>query len=125
MPRVSMNEITTFRWSFGKDILNYQAAGYESIGVWLQKVNDFGADVAIDLLAESSLHVSNVVWAGGYTGSDGRTLDESIKETVRALRLSAAIRADCLVVYAGGRNNHTFRHADRLLRMALDDALYA
>ena len=33
------------------------------------------------------------------------------------------MNAGCLVVYTGGRNNHTFRHAERLLRMALDQLL--
>ena len=31
--------------------------------------------------------------------------------------------AGCLVVYAGGRNNHIYRHAGRLLRLALDELL--
>lgn len=121
MRRLSMNEITTFRWSLDEDIRNYLSAGYESIGVWLQKLSDYGEEAAIDLLADSPLRISNAVWAGGFTGSDGRTLNESIMDTVRALRLCAAIQAGCLVVYAGGRNNHTFRHAERLLRTALDE----
>ncbi len=40
-----------------------------------------------------------------------------------AIRLAAAIMARCLVIYSGGRNNHTFRHAGRLLRLALDELL--
>jgi sugar phosphate isomerase/epimerase len=121
MQQLSMNEITTFRWSLDEDLRNYQSTGYQAIGLWLQKLCDYGEDAAIDLLAESSLRVSNTVWAGGFTGSDGRTLNESIMDTVRALRQSAAVRSGCLVLYAGGRNNHTFRHAERLLRMALDE----
>ena len=31
--------------------------------------------------------------------------------------------AGCLVIYSGGRNNHIYRHAGRLLRMALDELL--
>ena len=36
------------------------------------------------------------------------------------MRLSAAVEAGCLVIYTGGRNNHTLRHANRLVRTALD-----
>jgi sugar phosphate isomerase/epimerase len=69
------------------------------------------------------LAVSNLVWAGGFTGSDGRSLAESIDDAVDALRLAGKIAAGCLVVYPGGRNNHTFRHAGRLLRDALRELL--
>lgn len=123
MARLSMNEITTYRWSFAEDIENYQQAGYDSIGVWRQKISDWGEDESVDLLAESSLRVSNLLWAGGFTGSDGRALDESVEDAADALRLAAAVQAGCLVIYPGGRNNHTFRHASRLLHMALEELL--
>jgi sugar phosphate isomerase/epimerase len=123
MTLLSMNEITTFRWSLDEDVENYQAAGYQAIGVWRQKLIDGDENQVVDLLARSSLRVSNLVWAGGFTGSDGRTLDESVDDAAEALRLAAALAAGCLVIYAGGRNNHTFRHAGRLLRTALDELL--
>jgi sugar phosphate isomerase/epimerase len=118
-----MNEITTYRWSLEEDIERYQEAGYQAIGVWRQKLADGKEERAVELLADSGLSVSNLLWAGGFTGSDGRSLDESIDDAADALRLAAAMAAGCLVVYPGGRNNHTFRHAGRLLRAALDELL--
>lgn len=118
-----MSEVTTYRWSFEQDVFNYAAAGYDSIGVWRQKVADFGEDAAIDLLAESSLRVSNLLWAGGFTGSDGRTWDEAIDDGYQAIRLAGAMNAGCLIVHPGGRNNHIYSHAERLFRVALDTLL--
>ncbi len=123
MSLLSMNEITTFRWSFEQDVENYQQSGYRAIGVWRQKLTDWDEDQAVELLAGSGLAVSNLLWAGGFTGSDGRTPADSIDDAAGALRLAAAIGAGCLVIYPGGRNNHTFRHAGRLLRGALDELL--
>jgi sugar phosphate isomerase/epimerase len=123
MTLLSMNEITTFRWSLEEDVENYQLAGYRAIGVWRQKLSDGDQDHAIDLLADSGLYVSNLMWAGGFTGSDGRTLAESVDDAAEAIRLAAALRAGCLVIYPGGRNNHTYRHAGRLLYGALDELL--
>src|SRR3954467_3022343 len=123
MPLLSMNEITTYRWSFEEDIENYQAAGYNAIGIWRQKLTDENEDRAVDLLAASGLSVTHLSWAGGFTGSDGRTLAEGIDDALEAVRLAAAVQAGCLVVYSGGRNNHTFRHAGRLLRLALNEIL--
>jgi sugar phosphate isomerase/epimerase len=121
--RLSMNEVSTYRWSFEQDVYRYAEAGYEAIGVWRQKLADFGEERGVDLLAESGLHVTNLHWAGGFTGSDGLSLQESIDDAAHAIRLAGATRAGCLVVYPGGRNNHTFRHAERLLRTAIDSLL--
>jgi sugar phosphate isomerase/epimerase len=123
MTLLSMNEITTFRWSLEEDVENYQLAGYRALGVWRQKLTDGDPDRAIDLLVDSGLYVSNLMWAGGFTGSDGRTLAESLDDAAEAVRMAAALRAGCLVVYPGGRNNHTYRHAGRLLRSALEELL--
>ncbi len=123
MPMLSMNEVTTYRWSFEEDVCRYAAAGYEAIGVWRQKLADFGEEEGVDLLAESGLRVTNLLWAGGFTGSDGRSQQEAIEDAMHAIRLAGAMNAGCLVVYPGGRNNHTFRHADRLLRTAIDKLL--
>jgi sugar phosphate isomerase/epimerase len=123
MTLLSMNEITTFRWSLEEDVENYQLAGYRAIGVWRQKLSDSDEDRAIDLVIESGLEVSNLMWAGGFTGSDGRTLAESIDDAADAIRVAAALQAGCLVIYPGGRNNHTYRHAGRVLRSALEELL--
>jgi sugar phosphate isomerase/epimerase len=123
MPTLSMNELTTYRWSLEEDVRRYAAAGYEGIGVWRRKLADYGEERGVDLLAESGLRVTNLAWAGGFTGSDGRTLEESIQDAAHALRLAGAMGAGCLVIYPGGRNNHIASHAERLLRMAIGQLL--
>ena len=34
MTLLSMNQMTTYRWSLAQDVENYQEAGYSAIGVW-------------------------------------------------------------------------------------------
>jgi sugar phosphate isomerase/epimerase len=121
MPRLSMNEMTTFRWSFEEDVQHYKEAGYPAIGVWRQKLADFGEERGIELLHESGLGVSNLMWAGGFTGSDGHTHRESIDDALEAIRLAGAMRAGSLVVYTGSRAGHTVNHARRLLLTALKE----
>lgn len=123
MAQLSINEMTTYRWSFEEDVAQYQAAGIAGIGVWRQKLSDFGEARGVELLAESDLQVSNLLWAGGFTGSDGRTLRDSIEDAVEAVHLAAQLRAPCLVVYSGARAGHTYNHARRLLRDALTELL--
>jgi sugar phosphate isomerase/epimerase len=125
MAQLSMNEMTTYRWSFEEDVAQYSAAGIRGIGVWRQKLADFGEDKGVELLAESGLDVSNLLWAGGFTGSDGRSLRDSIGDGLEAIRLAADLGAGCLVVYSGGRAGHTQNHARRLLKEALKELLPA
>lgn len=125
MLELSMNEVTTFRWSFEEDIENYRQAGYRSIGLWRHKLSDVNEEQAIDLLAESGLRVSSLSYAGGFTGHGGATFREGIEDAHIALRLAAQVQSGCLVIHPGGRNNHTSRHALRLLRTALDELLPA
>jgi sugar phosphate isomerase/epimerase len=123
MTLLSMNQMTTYRWSLAQDVENYQEAGYSAIGLWRNKFIDENQDEAIDLVTRSGLSVTNVSWAGGFTGSDGRAQAESIDDAADAIRFAASMMAGCLVIYSGGRNNHIYSHAGRLLRSALDELL--
>jgi len=123
MAGLSMNEMTTYRWTFEQDVQRYKAAGIEAIGVWRQKLADYGEARGIELLASTGLRVSNLLWAGGFTGSDGHTYEESIADAREAIELAAALRSHCLIVYSGGRNGHTQNHARRLFVSALEDLL--
>ncbi len=121
--QLSMSEMTTYRWSFEEDVAQYKAAGLTAMGVWRQKLSDFGEERGVELLGESGLAVSNLLWAGGFTGSDGRTFRESIEDALESVRLAASLKAGCLVVYSGARAGHTYNHAKRLLKDALGEML--
>ncbi|MDA1050087.1 MAG: sugar phosphate isomerase/epimerase [Planctomycetota bacterium] len=119
MPRLSINELTTYRWSFEEDVEHYTAAGIQSLAVWRHKLSDFGEEKGMELLVESGLAVSSLQWAGGFTGSDGRTHQDSIADARAAIQLAADMHAECLIVYSGSGAGHTNNHARRLLTGAL------
>jgi sugar phosphate isomerase/epimerase len=123
MAGLSVNEMTTYRWSFEEDVTHYREAGIEAIGVWRRKLADFGEDKGIELLSASGLRVSNLLWAGGFTGSDGHSYQESLSDAEEALELAGAMGAGTLVVYSGARNGHTQNHARRLFASALEELL--
>jgi sugar phosphate isomerase/epimerase len=123
MAELSMNETTTFRWSFEEDVANYAGAGIPAIGVWRQKLSDFGQDKAVEFLAEHELKVSHLLWAGGFTGSDGRSYRESVDDAIEAVETAAKLGTDTLVVYSGARAGHTHNHARRLILLALEEMI--
>jgi len=121
MAILSLNETTTYRWSFEDDVAQYAAAGIEAIGVWRQKLSDCGQDRALELIRKCHLKVSHLFWAGGFTGSEGHSYRESVTDTAEALHTAAAIGANCLIVCSGARAGHTFNHARRLVQGALKE----
>lgn len=123
MARLSINEMTTYRWSFEEDVHHCAATGIEAIAVWRQKLSDFGEEKGVELLAESGMSVSSLLWAGGFTGSDGRSHQEAVADARDAIHLAADLHAECLIVYSGDRAGHTRSHANRLLRTAITSLL--
>ncbi|MDZ7618466.1 MAG: sugar phosphate isomerase/epimerase family protein [Patescibacteria group bacterium] len=123
MVKLSVNELTTFRWSLEEDVAAYAAAGIPAIGVWRQKLSDYGLDRAAQLLAEHKIEASHLFWAGGFTGSDGRTYRESVHDACDAVLAAAGLKASCLVICSGARAGHTLNHANRLLRDALAEVI--
>lgn len=121
MARLSVNETTTFRWSFEEDVANYAKAGIPAIGVWRHKLSDCGLARAVELLQLHRMSVSHLFWAGGFTGSDGRSYRESIEDGAEALRTTAELGGKCLLVCSGARAGHTFNHARRLVQGALTE----
>ena len=96
MARLSINEMTTYRWSFEEDVVELQAAGIPAIGVWRQKVADVGEDRAVDLLAQSGLAVSNLLWGRRISswGADWRAIRLGL-ESFRGLSLCLELVHQC------------------------------
>lgn len=119
MPLLSVNELTTYRWSFEEAVHHCAKVGIGALAVWRQKLSDFGEEKGVELLKDSGIAVSSLQWAGGFTGSDGRTHQDSIVDAHAAIQLAAELDAGCLIVYSGCRGGHTSNHARRLLTDAL------
>ncbi len=116
--RLAINETTTFGWQLDQEVEAFLAAGIHAMGVWRAKLSDFGTEKGIELLADSGIAVSSLMWAGGFTG-DVRTHQESIDDAVEAVHLAASLHADCLILYSGPQAGHIRRQAERLVDSAL------
>jgi sugar phosphate isomerase/epimerase len=123
MARLAVSELTTFRWTFEEDVLRYQEAGIRAIGVWRQKLTDVGDEKGSELIRQAGLTVSSLQWAGGFTGSDGPSHEESLQDARQAICTAERLRAGCLIIHSGARGVHTHNHARRLFRQALDKLL--
>ena len=123
MQRLAINQLTTYSWSFERDVVTYAAAGVQAIGLWRAKLTDYGVEKGSELLREHELRVSSLHWAGGFTGSDGRSYSDSLRDGIEAVEVAAMVEAPCVVVHSGARGGHTRNHAARLFKNALDRLL--
>jgi sugar phosphate isomerase/epimerase len=121
MSRLAVSELSTFRWSFEEDVQRYREHGFNAVGVWRAKLSDCGEAKGHELLQDHGMKASSLNWAGGFTGSDGRTFREAMYDALDAIDAAAQIGADTLVILAGGRFGHTTNHAKRILRQAMKE----
>lgn len=121
MALLSINQMTTFRWSFEEDVHSYVDAGMNGIGIWRPKLADYGEEKGAELLAEMGLSVSSLHWIGGFTGSEGASYKESVEEAAEVVRLAGMLKAGCVIAYSGARAGHTSNHARRLIKNALTE----
>lgn len=119
MLRLSVSELSTFRWSFEEDVLHYHQAGFEAIGIWRPKLSDYGEEKGYELVLEHQLQISSLQWIGGFTGNDGRSYREALHDALDTIQLASEIGAETVVLLSGGRGGHTNSHANQILRIAL------
>lgn len=116
---LSINQVTTYRSSFEEDISGFKDAEIKSIGLWLSKIALFGQKNSIDLIQDSGLNVSSLGWVGGFTGANGHSFEESLKEAYSAIDLAKNLNAQSVIVISGAQSGHLYKHATRLLMEAL------
>lgn len=121
MVKLAINEVTTYRWTLEEDVLAVSNFGFSGIGLWRPKLTEYGIEKAVELLQEHNLQVSSVSWAGGFTGSDGRSYHDSLCDAMDAVQAAAQVGAKTVILLSGGRNNHTKNHARRMIISAFEE----
>ena len=101
-PRLSLNQ-ATIKYAPLADALRVTAdAGYESIGLWREPVQDVGVAESVKLIADSALRVSTMCRGGFFTLPEGPARRAAIDDNRRAIDETVAVGAPTLVLVAGG-----------------------
>jgi sugar phosphate isomerase/epimerase len=119
MLRASISERTTFRWDLAEEVVALQQHGFDTLSAWRPKLSDLEPGEARRVLDAAGIRVSSLQWAGGFTGSEGSTFQESLTDARAAICEAAEIGAAVLLIHTGCRSGHTLGHARRLLQEAL------
>ncbi len=119
MMRLSVNHLTTFAWDLDDEAIAYHREGFRAVGLWRPKLSDFGEERAGELLREMGISVSSLSWAGGFTGTNRWSFEDSLDDARAAIRAAALVGAECLSVVSGPRDGHIDTHARRLITEAV------
>jgi sugar phosphate isomerase/epimerase len=101
MCKLSISEVTTHAWTFEDDVFNYSTAGIQGIGVWRDKLDNFGEDAGLELLKNSPLKTANLVDAGYFLSKTRSQTRRAIEDTVEAIHLCHSLQTDCLLIVTG------------------------
>ncbi len=120
MFEIAISQMTTPQWELTDEISRVVDHGFDAIAAWRPKVSDDGIATAATRMASAGVRVSSVHWAGGFTGGDGRSFDESLEDAFDAIDMAEGLAAGVVVLHSGCRGGHTRSHAARLLWQALE-----
>jgi sugar phosphate isomerase/epimerase len=117
---LAISQMTTMRWDLAEEVSHLVDQGIDAMAVWRPKMTDLALGAAGAILEAAGVRVSSVHWAGGFTGGDGRSFDESLDDALDAIDMAEGLAAGVVVIHSGCRGGHTRSHAARLLWQALE-----
>jgi len=101
--RLSLNQITTNRWTVAEAAEGCARAGIGWIGLWRDKVAEAGgAAAAARAVAAAGVRVSSLCRGGFFPAPDEAARRVAIEENRRAIEDAAALGTDVLVLVCGG-----------------------
>ena len=98
--RLSLNTMTTKRWTLREAVEATAAAGLPAIGLWRDRVAETGAEQAVKIVLDNGLRVSSLCRGGFLTGVDNA--EAALDDNRRAIDEAATLSTPELVMVVGG-----------------------
>ena len=95
--RLSLNQITTQRWSLREAIEGCARHGIPAIGIWRDKLHDAGLAQAARWVREAGLHVSTLCRGGWFLAPTPAERQARLDDNRRAIDEAAELNAGALV----------------------------
>ncbi len=125
MRRYSINQISTLRWPFERDLEFYVGVGVSNIGVSIVKLEECGVGRGVLLLRESGLRVSCLTSTGVFPLGDEAREAIALERSFRHIELAAEVGADCLMVLPGSGLHWSWEESAARARGMLEKLLPA
>jgi sugar phosphate isomerase/epimerase len=125
-PLVSVSAISSFQWGLEDDLAFYARSGIDSVGVSVAKLERFGWDEGVKLVAGSGVKVGNLIGVGAFRLGDTDRDGRQRARLERVLDAAESLRVGCVVFTTGPAGALTWEQAADALAVAtapvLEDA---
>ena len=99
--RLSLNQVTTRRWSLREAVEGCLQAGVPAIALWRDKVAEVGLAEAARIVRESGLRVSSLHVGGDFPAASEAERRARVDDSRRAIEEAAELGAEVLSLRAG------------------------
>jgi sugar phosphate isomerase/epimerase len=117
--RLSLNQITTNRWSLAEALDGCLRAEVPAIGIWRHKIADVGLAESRRLVRSSGLRVSSVCRGGMFPAATAAERAARIEDNRRAIDETAELGSDTLVLVCGPPPDRDIVAARRMVEDAI------
>lgn len=105
LDRLSLNQITTEKWSLIEAAEGCVRANVPYLAVWRHKLADIGLQKAKAVLRDTGLRVSSLCRGGMFPAADPIERQKRLDDNRRAIEEAAELDTDTLVLVCGGLND--------------------
>ena len=102
LERLSLNQATVKNAGLREAVALCRRHDIPAVGLWRDRVAEFGLDRAVATVRAAGLHVSSLCRGGFFTRGDAEGRTAARAENLAAIREAAALGADTLVLVCGG-----------------------
>jgi sugar phosphate isomerase/epimerase len=102
LARLSLNQMTTERWSVREAVDGCARAGIPYIGLWRHKVAETGLRESASMVRDAGLRVSSLCRGGMFVAADAAARRSRLDDNRRAVDEAAELNAAVLVLVCGG-----------------------
>jgi sugar phosphate isomerase/epimerase len=103
--RLSLNQITTQRWSVREAVDGCMRAGIPYIALWREKVAETGLQESARIVRDAGLRVSSLCRGGWFDAATAAERQARLDDNRRAIEEAATIGTDLLVLVCGPAAN--------------------
>ena len=119
LSRLSLNQITTPKWSVQEAAEACARRGIPAIALWRHKIAEQGLAESVRAVRDAQLHVSSVCRGGMFPAETEEQRRKNIEDNFRAVDEAAALHADSLVMVVGGASPMGIEAARQMVRDGL------
>src|SRR5260370_22040638 len=101
LARLSLNQMTTRQWNIREAVEGCTRAGIPAIGLWREKVAEFGLKESTQLVREAGISVSSLCRGGWFPAASASARQKRLDDNFRAVAEAAESGAQVLVLVAG------------------------